>query len=119
MKSRHDQPPPSPGQGPAVWPALIQEIRPTLVRYGVVGHDVLSDMRERDTVGRARYGTPLQPFNGRSALLDGYQELLDGAVYMFQDYLETGDVTSKERALHLCELAYTVRARIKSREENP
>ena len=45
---------------------------------------VMSDMRDRDTWGRSKYGTPLQPFNGRDALTDIYQEILDAAVYMRQ-----------------------------------
>ena len=35
---------------------------------------VVEDMRARDLVGRARYGVPLSTNNGRSALLDAYQE---------------------------------------------
>ena len=45
---------------------------------------VMSDMRDRDAWGRSKYGTPLQPFNGRDALTDIYQEILDAAVYMRQ-----------------------------------
>jgi hypothetical protein len=46
---------------------------------------VIRDMRERDNVGRARYGTPLQASNGRDALVDAYQEALDLAVYLRQE----------------------------------
>lgn len=45
---------------------------------------VIADMRERDHVGRQRYGTPLQANNGRDALVDAYQECLDLAVYLRQ-----------------------------------
>lgn len=45
---------------------------------------VMADMKERDHVGRQRYGTPLQAFNGRDALVDAYQEALDLAVYLRQ-----------------------------------
>ena len=38
---------------------------------------VIDDMRERDLVGRQRYGTPLQAHNGRRPLVDSYQECLD------------------------------------------
>jgi hypothetical protein len=63
-----DQPPPKPEDTskPAVWPLVIV------------------DMCERDRVGRARYGTPLQPNNGRDALKDAYQEALDLAAYLRQ-----------------------------------
>lgn len=49
---------------------------------------VVADMKARDAVGRERYGTPLQPFNGRKALVDAYQEILDLAVYVRQEIAE-------------------------------
>lgn len=61
-----EQPAPSKNEGPAVWDLVIE------------------DMRARDQLGRSRYGTPLQPFNGRKALRDVYEELLDTVVYMRQ-----------------------------------
>jgi len=45
---------------------------------------VITDMKERDKIGEARYGTRLQPFNGRDALVDAYQESLDQTVYLRQ-----------------------------------
>jgi hypothetical protein len=45
---------------------------------------VVEDMRDRDAAGRSKYGTPLQPFNGRDALVDAYQECLDLCVYLRQ-----------------------------------
>ena len=50
---------------------------------------VIADMRERDASGRAKYGGPLQPFNGRRPLVDAYQEVLDLAVYLRQQLYET------------------------------
>ncbi len=50
----------------------------------VVWNLVLEDMKLRDQIGRQRYGTPLQPFNGRDALVDAYQEALDLVVYLRQ-----------------------------------
>ncbi len=43
---------------------------------------VIKDMKERDNVGRQRYGTPLQINNGRDHLVDAYQEALDLVVYL-------------------------------------
>ncbi len=43
---------------------------------------VIEDMEARDNVGRAKYGTPLQPHNGRDSLVDAYQEALDLVVYL-------------------------------------
>jgi hypothetical protein len=68
-----DQPPPTPNDQPAVWGLVI------------------ADMHERDQVGRERYGTPLQPHNGRDALVDAYQEALDLVVYLRQALAERDD----------------------------
>lgn len=64
------EPDPVPNDGPAVW--------------GLV----LADMQERDALGRQRYGTPLQPHNGRKPLRDLYQELLDAVLYARQELYE-------------------------------
>lgn len=65
-----DQPNPSPNDNRPVWELVIE------------------DMNERDAVGRVRYGTPLQAFNGRDALVDAYQEALDLVVYLKQSIVE-------------------------------
>lgn len=49
---------------------------------------VIVDMNRRDHEGRAKYGTPLQPFNGRDPLIDAYQEALDLVVYLRQAIYE-------------------------------
>lgn len=59
-----DQPMPVANDKPAVWPI------------------VMADMHARHELGIRRYGTPLQPFNGRDALRDAYEEALDLAVYL-------------------------------------
>jgi len=61
-----DQPEPVRSDRPPIWDMVIE------------------DMRARDAVGLERYGTPLQGFNGRDALVDAYQEALDLCVYMRQ-----------------------------------
>jgi hypothetical protein len=43
---------------------------------------VRADMAARDQEGRRKYGTPLQPHNGRDTLIDAYQEALDLSVYL-------------------------------------
>jgi len=45
---------------------------------------LVEELSERDRVGFARYGTPLQYGNGRSSMVDLFQELLDGLVYSWQ-----------------------------------
>jgi hypothetical protein len=74
MTSIKDQPKPKSNSRPAVWDLVI------------------NDMQERDALGRHRYGTPLQPFNGRDALVDAYQEALDLAVYLRQAIEERNTV---------------------------
>jgi len=49
---------------------------------------VLHDIKERDEVGTSKYGTRLQPFNGRDVLKDAYQEALDLVVYLRQAIYE-------------------------------
>lgn len=61
-----DQPPPTTNNSQPIWELVI------------------ADMRERDSVGRQRYGMPLQANNGRDALVDAYQEALDLVVYLRQ-----------------------------------
>ena len=43
---------------------------------------VLADIEARRQVGISRYGTALQPFNGRDMLRDAYEEALDLAIYL-------------------------------------
>lgn len=61
-----DQPPPVVNQNPAVWDLVVE------------------DMKDRDRLGEERYGTRLRAMNGRDALIDLYQELLDAVVYLRQ-----------------------------------
>lgn len=51
---------------------------------GDVWLHVIEDMNQRRAFGIAKYKTPVQAFNGRDALLDAYQEVLDLAVYLRQ-----------------------------------
>ena len=67
---RVEQPEPAPNDRPAVWPLVIM------------------DMANRDQVGRARYGVPLQSHNGRDALRDAYKEALDLCAYLRQAIME-------------------------------
>lgn len=49
---------------------------------------VIKDIKQRDRTGAKKYGVRLQPFNGRNALIDAYQEALDLVVYLRQAILE-------------------------------
>jgi hypothetical protein len=65
-----EQPQPKPNDLPAVWDL------------------VKADMTSRDTLGKQRYGTRLQPHNGRDVLRDAYEEALDLTVYLRQAIFE-------------------------------
>lgn len=71
------EPTPIKNDKPAVWDLVIQ------------------DMKDRDTTGAQRYGTRLQPFNGRDSLVDAYQEILDLAVYLRQRIFEESATSSR------------------------
>lgn len=65
-----EQPPPTRTTGPC-----IQDL-------------VCADIVERKELGRMRYGTVLQPHNGRDALRDAYEEAMDLAMYLRQALFE-------------------------------
>jgi hypothetical protein len=43
---------------------------------------VIEDLRGREALGKAKYGKPLLPFDGRDTMRDLYEELLDAAHYI-------------------------------------
>lgn len=45
---------------------------------------VMADIETRALAGHVKYGMFLQPWNGRDALMDLYQELLDACCYIRQ-----------------------------------
>lgn len=49
---------------------------------------VVEDIEERRKLGIQRYGTALQPHNGRDALRDAYEEALDLVMYLRQAIAE-------------------------------
>lgn len=57
---------------------------PTSNSHPRVHELVVADVVERMNVGVKTYGTPLQPRNGRDALWDAYEEVLDLAAYLRQ-----------------------------------
>lgn len=64
---------------------LIAEQQAPKPSEGDVWLLVLKDMEERRQHGIEKYGTPVQPYNGRDPLVDVYQELLDACVYIRQE----------------------------------
>lgn len=56
---------------------------------------VQSDIEKRKQVGIETYGVALHTHNGRSALRDAYEEILDLAVYLKQMLMEEVDAKQK------------------------
>ena len=61
---------------------------PTVHDAPDIQSQVIADIEARRLVGISRYGTALQPFNGRNALQDAYEEALDLAMYLKQRLVE-------------------------------
>lgn len=88
-----DQPPPKPTGRTPSWDLVISYVDEAHLSFGVsmdVLRLVLADMRDRDTIGRERYGTPLTSGNGRDHLIDAYQEVLDSIAYLMNELDENG-----------------------------
>lgn len=82
-----EQPPPVRNDGPSIQ-SLVRDDLDAWPALGDTRHQVASDIGGREQVGIERYGTTLQAFNGRDALRDAYEELLDGATYARQAMAE-------------------------------
>lgn len=68
-------------------PAIQQQSMPQGSGENI--HDLLiEDIKKRKELGEKKYGEPLKAFNGRNALIDAYQEVLDLAVYLRQEIEE-------------------------------
>lgn len=70
------QPKPKPNDHPASW-GLVHGDLQSMGEYEVMG-----DIAERHLMGIQKYGTPLQPFNGRDSLRDAREESMDLVVYL-------------------------------------
>lgn len=81
------QPRPIPNRHPSI-PSLVIDDLDQATHLGALRHAVADRVRERQQVGIARYGTSLQPYNGRDALRDLAEEILDGAQYARQLVVE-------------------------------
>ena len=74
------QPDPIKNDREECWPSVIRRMNPDLMLTKL--------MAERHVLGTQRYGVGLQPFNGRDALQDAMEEILDLIVYLEQAALE-------------------------------
>lgn len=64
-------------------------------------------LRDRDAVGRERYGTSLMTENGRDAFLDAEEELLDLSQYTYQMILE-GNIEGTVKLLTMARCILTI-----------
>lgn len=74
-----DQPLPRAAAGPSIWHLVMADAE-RLPDSALL----VADMRARHELGMRKYGQPLQAGNGRSALRDLYDELLDAVAYARQ-----------------------------------
>lgn len=82
-----------------IWPMVIADVA-GLGAPARVTAALVEDMRARDAQGRERYKTPLTADNGRNHFVDGYQELLDGAVYLRAEIESDGPMTKVATQLY-------------------
>lgn len=54
------------------------------------------DLDNRYNLGKERYNVALQPFNGRDALQDAYEELIDAVFYLRQALYESVNKQAQE-----------------------
>lgn len=64
---------------------------PNKNNFPFIQDQVIADIESRKAIGIERYGTALQPFNGRDALQDAYEEAIDLAVYLKQCLVERNE----------------------------
>ena len=90
-KAWQKEPPPIKNDHPAVWDLVLQDIanpkftHPTQAKIHVM---FIEDIKLRDLTGAKKYGVRLQPFNGRNAIKDAYEETVDTVVYLRQAIYE-------------------------------
>lgn len=106
-----EQPMPVATDGPHIHDLVVADVRDSGLSRAL---QVALDVARRKQVGVARYGQPLQAHNGRDALRDAYEEVLDLLVYLKQYQQECGArVGVYDEAIGLaCSLAALVQSRV-------
>lgn len=95
MSNHVEQDLPEHNDGPSAHDLVIRDLLSRDPRwdlsYGEARHlrdRAAEGLRHRKEIGLARYGTILQPFNGRDSLRDLHDELMDASVYARNRMLE-------------------------------
>jgi hypothetical protein len=79
------QPAPKQNEHPACWDLVLGDIEKADLKspsQAAVHALFIQDCHKRDSTGHKKYGVRLQPFNGRNAMQDAYEEMIDGIVYV-------------------------------------
>lgn len=101
------EPTPKDGTGPAIWDLVISDLSRRWQRSQSplrmsIWQRMILDSQARDEFGRQKYKKRLRCGDGRDSLVDGYQEILDLAVYLrkeIENRLERGSGDTKELRL--------------------
>lgn len=120
------EPEPIRNDNPETWEEVIQDYEKMDNWYpegsrDEIKNEIIELMRKRNEFGRTKYGTPLQPYNGRDNLVDAVQELFDAVVYLKNEYIETKDLATQkiyEGALSLLESTYIKHLMKRRKNEN-
>lgn len=67
--------------------------------YPHVADQVIKEIYLRKKLGTHNYGCALQPFNGRNALQDAYEESIDQSLYLKQALIEREEMISLLHAM--------------------
>lgn len=97
MSLNEEQPKPTATDRRPAWEMVIEYVEQIYPNEFELKQLIIDDMKERDAIGRKRYGVPLTSGNGRDALVDAYQEALDFAVYLMAWLDENGAFTHKDK----------------------
>lgn len=103
MSDAIQQLPPPSGEGDEVWPRVMILFTSLSINEDIK-EEILRDMVSRSYFGEKKYSVPLRTFDGRSSLVDAYQEALDLTVYLYKNYLETG----KNKRMHNAALSLAI-----------
>jgi len=85
VKPWFKEPDPIKNDQPASWDLVLADLSTAKIHHPVQENThklLIADMKSRDEFGFKKYGTRLQPFNGRNQLKDAFEEFLDGTVYL-------------------------------------
>lgn len=124
-----EQPPPIPNDNPCSWERVLSDVASMRVEFEAPhGHpanqelaakvffELEADMQARDRLGAKRYGTRLQPHNGRDSLRDAYEEALDACVYLANYDAEVGHHNHHGLSRSAIRLAFSIRCRLYARD---